>query len=441
MADHIFKPTPNIETPGVATNPFGNALANASGSNYASNYSLATTKMLQDAILYAIFDSAPAQYNALKLLYSTPFETVKSDEFIYFEEPWGRPTIEAFTWDETTPTTGTIGTLTIAGTYTSEDDMPAIKGDIVTTASGEPLMVVGRTFSAVANSCVLLLKVQTGGTLTAGDITAGDFLAIQSATIGDGMNDFYHYDRATADEKYNYVQRFQRCSRWNTWELINWQNKGVTDFVERDKMKKLNQLRVDMFSTFMNGTRGEFQIPGVTSGQYRAKTMGGIYPIMVNAGAQHASPTITGLKTAFESLAFSTNFKAEGGLRYIYATDEMIYNLSKEYKETYTRYTPNDKIANFNLNEFIIGTMRFVPIPCELFKEKTVFPETWNNKILVVDKETIKPTIMEGYPHLNMGETKDKREGTREDYKDWWVEAQLGLKFNNPIGGFYIDVV
>jgi len=30
--------------------------------------------------------------------------------------------------------------------------------------------------------------------------------------------------------------------------------------------------------------------------------------------------------------------------------------------------------------------------------------------------------------------------GTREGYKDWYVEANLSLQFNNPVGSFWIDV-
>jgi hypothetical protein len=169
--------------------------------------------------------------------------------------------------------------------------------------------------------------------------------------------------------------------------------------------------------------------------------MGGIYPTMVAAGSMTANPTIAGLRTAFETLAFKTNFKKEGGTRMIYATDEMLYELSKIFKDPGTRYTPNDKIADLNLTEYRMGTMKFVPVPCELFKEQSCFPKEWARKILVLDQETISPVKMKGLPSMFSGTTLDKgANGTREDFKDWYTEANLSLRFNNPLGSFYIDV-
>ena len=43
---------------------------------------------------------------------------------------------------------------------------------------------------------------------------------------------------------------------------------------------------------------------------------------------------------------------------------------------------------------------------------------------------------------MNSGATLDKgAAGTREAFKDWYVEANLSLQFNNPLGSFYLDVV
>ena len=56
--------------PGVGNLPYGNLNTNPQGSNYAvdSAFSPDESLLIQKAVRQAIFDAAPAQYNALKLL-------------------------------------------------------------------------------------------------------------------------------------------------------------------------------------------------------------------------------------------------------------------------------------------------------------------------------------------------------------------------------------
>lgn len=43
---------------------------------------------------------------------------------------------------------------------------------------------------------------------------------------------------------------------------------------------------------------------------------------------------------------------------------------------------------------------------------------------------------------MDSGATLDKgTSGTREDFKDWYVEANLSLQFNNPLGSFWLDII
>ena len=169
--------------------------------------------------------------------------------------------------------------------------------------------------------------------------------------------------------------------------------------------------------------------------------MGGIYPTMQAAGSAFSNPTVAGLETAFEALAFQTNFKVEGGTRFIYGTDEILNEFSKIYKQPGLRYAPNDEIANLKLKRIEVGTMNFVLVPCELFREESCFPAEWKRKILVIDQEAISPVKLKGLPGLEMGETLNRgNKGTRENYTDFWVGGQLSLEFNNPLGSFWIDV-
>jgi hypothetical protein len=90
--------------------------------------------------------------------------------------------------------------------------------------------------------------------------------------------------------------------------------------------------------------------------------------------------------------------------------------------------------------EYRIGSMRFVPVETELFKEKAMFPVTWASRLFVLDLDTIQPVCMRGYQPIETGETNPKGvNGSINDYKEWWVQGMLSLKMNNPLSSFYID--
>ena len=197
-----------------------------------------------------------------------------------------------------------------------------------------------------------------------------------------------------------------------------------------------------MFATLWNGERAEANVtdPSAT-GTYKAKTAGGIYPLMVAAGSSNSTGvTASQLKDTFETLAFATNYKADGAVRFIFAVDELLYELSKEWKETGMRYKPNDKIADLNLMEYRIGGMRLVPVSVELFKETSLFPATWEARMFVLDLDTIQPICMKGYQPIEMGQTSPKGvNGSVKDYTEWWIQGMMSLKFNNPLSSFYVD--
>jgi hypothetical protein len=419
-------------TPGLGNLPFGNTNTNPQSSQYAgiSGYSPAESILIAKAIKRAIFDAAPAQYNALKLLYAKPFEDVNNDEFEYLESTFGRSAlvsnaiVAAVAAVPGTPAAQTL-TLTAAS-------MTKLTPDLIIIYPDNTKAVI----RSVTGATTIAVESQTSGSLPG--VAVGDIFAVQSTIMADAMDYFSNYERMETVTRYNFVQFFLRAARWGRIELQKFENSGTTDFLVRDKEQKLKQLRVDLFNSFFNGNRGEFQI----SNGYIAKSMGGIYPTMVAAGSMSANPTVAGLKAAFEALAFATNYKQEGATRFIYGCEEILYELSKVWKEPGVRYTPSDEIANLNLNEYKIGTMRFVPVNCELFRESSCFPADWKRKLLIIDQETITPMKMKGIPALEMGSTLDRQgdSGSRENFKDWWVGGQLSLRMDNPLSSFWLDV-
>lgn len=416
-------------TPGLGNLPFGNQNTNPQASFYGveSQFSPSEANLIEKAIKSVIFDAAPAQYTSLKLLFAKPFEDVNLDEFEYLEKTFGRSPIEsAAIVGAAAAAPGANQTQVIAVTAASLNAMTIDLVIVYPDGSHGVITAIG------------------GGNMTVNSLTnaglpavvVGDVFSIQGTIRADGMDSFSNYERLETITRYNYVQFFLRAHRWARRELQKHVNAGTTDYFNVDKQEKLTQLRIDMFNSFWNGERGEYAI----ANGHVAKAMGGIYPTMIAAGSASANPTLAGLQAAFETLAFSTNHKKEGATRFIYGTDEILNEFSKVYKQPGLRYEPNDMIAKLNLKRIELGTMNFVLVPCELWREESCFPSDWARRVIVLDQETVKPKKMKGLPSFEMGQTDDLGKGSFRDYVDFWVAGQLSIEFNNPIASFILDI-
>ena len=410
------------------TNPFGLENANPLGSHYGSDSSLAPTEtlLLQKEVKREIFDTAPVQYNALKILYGKTFIEKASDDFDYVEHGFGRTALEInANAVATAASAGNHVTQTI--TLTAASYSYAGNDFIVTYPTGEK-----GTITALLGSNQVTVTSLTGLGLPA--VSTGDFLSIQAGLYADGKTGFARLERLETTTRYNYVQFFLRAARWGIVELTKWQNTGTTDFIDKDRAERMRQLRTDLFVSFFDGVRGEAQL----ADGLQAKTMGGVYRLMLAAGVTASTPTVSGLKTAFEAAAFASNYKAEGEYRFVFGTDEILYELSKSWKEADIQYTPSDDTADLNLRMIVIGTMKFILVPCELFKEVSAFTADWGRRILVLDMDAIRPVTMRGIPAMEAGTTLGME--IREGFREWWIKAQLSIEYNNPQSGFIIDV-
>ncbi len=418
-----------VYAPGLGNLPFGNQNTNPQGAFYTgdSQFSPVETNLIQKAIREAIFDAAPAQFNSLKLLFAKPFIEVNLDEHEYLESTFGRSPIEAAAIAAAQAAVpGANQTQNITLTAAS---LARVSRDlIIIYPDGTHAVIV-----AIAGNVITVNSLTNEG-LPA--VAVGDIFAIQSTIRSDGMDYFSTYERLDTVTRYNYIQFYLRARRWAKVELQKYYNSGTTNYIERDKAEKLKQLRIDFFNSFWNGVRGEY----VISNGYSAKAMGGIYPTMQTAGSASANPTLAGLQSTFEALAFATNFKTEGGTRMIYGTDEVLNEFSKIYKQPGLRYTPDNETAKLNLKRIELGSMNFVLVPCELWREESCFESSWQRRVIVLDTDTISPVKMKGIPALEMGQTGDLTKGFYQDFTDWWVRGQLGLEFNNPVGSFSMDI-
>lgn len=388
-----------------------------------------TTLLIKRDIAAKIFDASPEKYKIFRLLFDKPVDYSKGDEFTYLEKTFGRTALKSLA----ITATGT----TVDVTVTAGTEAGALNKIIVYPDNTKAICYE-------TTSGHVKLKPLTNGAANLPAVAINDYFSIQAALIADGQNFMTHYDRMAKIERYNYVQMMQRDKRWTRREIQKFINLGTTDYFVKDKQEQMQLLLQDMFCSFWNGTRGEATVTPLngSGGAYKALTMGGIYPLMVAASCANSSGvTSSTLKEVFEALAFQTDYKSEGGVRYIFAQNALLYELSKVWKEVGIRYTPNDRIADLNLYQYKIGDMTFVPVATELFKELSMFPATWKHRLFVLDLDTIQPVCMEGYAPIETGSTDAKWEntGSINDYKEWWIQGMLSLKFNNPLSSFYID--
>jgi hypothetical protein len=417
-------------TPSTANAPYGNKVANPQSANYItdSGYSATGNNLLQKAIKSAIFDASPEDYKALRLLFEKEMIEKVSDEFEFLEKTFGRTAVEA--------TSAPVAVVASAGNEVTQ--VIAMTADSVTRIAVNDMIIYPDGTKAIVRT-IATLNVTVASLTSVGlpAVAAGDVFAILGPAYADGQSDFSHYDRMSVVTRYNYLQRFLRADRWTRMELLKYQNAGTTDYLDVARAEKMEQLRVDLFVAYFNGTRGEVKLANGTP----AKTMGGIFPTMVAAGVMSGNPTVAGLPSQFETLALKTNFKKKGSTRFLFGCEEMLYILSKSFKQEGVRYEPNSRIADLNLTEYKIGNQSYVPVSCELFREPSAFPAAWARRILCLDVATIRPVKMKGLPAFESGETLDKgKNGTREEFKDFWVGGNISQEFNNPQGCFYLDV-
>lgn len=438
MADQFntkssYVATPSPPDPQTAHAPAPYQLQ-PTGSEFATEFSYSETLLIRRAIAREIFDAVPKKYAALRLLMDKPVEYVDNDVFTYLEKTFGRIALKA-------------AAITATGA----------EQDITLSTGGAKNVTINKVIVYPDNSKGVVFKVDTStdhiwvrkfnGAANLTAVATDDYFSIQTSVIADGQNFLSHYDRMSKVERYNYIQLMHRDKRWSRKEMQKFANLSTTNYFALDKKEQMDLLLQDMFISLWNGKRGEVDIsvPGVTSpthaNSYRAMTMAGIFPSMVSAGSASASGvTKATLQESFEALAFETDYKTEGGVRFIFAQNALLYELSKAWKETGLRYKPESKIGDLNLSIYKIGDMSFVPVATELFKEVSCFPVTWQHRIFVLDTETIHPVCMKGYQPIEVGQTSPKgTHGSIQDYTEWWVQGMLSLRFNNPLSSFYMD--
>jgi hypothetical protein len=399
---------------------------NSVGSGYAAAFGHDTSLLIQKVTNKAIFDAAPQQFMDLKLLNMKPFLPVNSDEYFYQEMGWQRNAIAS------------TGAVASAATQTI-----VIAGSEATNIAPDMIIVYPDNTKGIVTAVA-----PTGGGATTYDVTVSafsgaanlpavanaDVFSLLSSVEGDGVDGFANYFRATTTEKTNYVQLFSRAIRYGQVELYKLRNAATTsNFLEMEKNAMFRQFRTDLSNAFWNGERGEV----TTAGGEKAKTTGGIFPAMVAAGSANATGvTLANLQANFEDVVLASEYGDYGSVRFAYAHPKLILELSKVYKEQSTRYAPNDDVAKLALTEIDLGSSRIVLIPYARFGDSASFPASWKARLIILDHKNISLRQMWGE---RSGETLDRSGGIAKSYKEMFVDANMGVQFNNPLACAYLD--
>jgi hypothetical protein len=400
---------------------FNNTNTNSVGSEYASLYGHDISLLVQKLTNRAIFDSAPQQFMDLKLLNMVPAEQVNSDEFFFQEMGYQREPLVATASASAVafPTTQVIS-------VTSVDNIAT--NTIISYPNGQKGVVTA------VNTSLLQITVSpyNGDTLPA--VVADDVLANVSSVDHDGSDGFSQYFRASTIERNNYVQLFNKAIRYSEVELHKLKNMGTTsNFLEMERNAMFNQHRIDLSNAFWVGQKGE--VP--TFNGTPAKTTGGVFSSMVEAGSPNALATSSTLVDAFEDMVLSSEYGDYGQARMAYMTPRIHRALSLAYKEELTRYAPNDEIALLNLKEVNLGSSRIVLVPYKRFEDGASFPGSFANRICLLDMKNIKRVQLWGE---RSGDTLKLEDGVPKRYGDVWVDCNMGVKFHNPLACAWLDV-
>lgn len=400
---------------------FSNQNINSVGSEYASLYGHDISLLVQKLTNRAIFDAAPQQFMDLKLLNMVPAEQVNSDEFFYQEMGYQREPLVATAASASVswPTTQTVSVASVDNISTNT---------IISYPNGQK----GSVTAVDTSLLTITVSPYNGDTLPA--VVLGDVLANVSTVDHDGSEGFAQYFRASTIERNNYIQLFNKAIRYSEVELHKLKNMGTTsNFLEMERNAMFNQHRIDLSNAFWTGQKGEV----ITQNGTPAKTTGGVFTAMLEAGSPNALATSGTLVDAFEDMILSSEYGEYGAARMAYMTPRIHRMLSLAYKEELTRYAPNDEIALLNLKEVNIGSSRIVLVPYKRFEDAASFPGSFANRICILDMKNIKRTQLWGE---RSGDTLKLEDGVPKRYGDVWVDCNMGIKFHNPLACAYLDI-
>ncbi len=378
--------------------------------------------LIQRYVRSVIFDAMPQQFKDLALFNMQTSKSVPSDSIEYQEMGYQREPIEA-TATAAAATWPATQTVTVASTDNSAKDL------IVVYPTNEKGTITGIDKGALT----ITVTPMTGLSVPA--VAVADKLTNHSPVEGDSKEGFSNYFRATTVERYNYVMMISKAMRFGRMELAKYMRAGTTsDYLAKNRSAMFGQTRIDISNNLWNGERGEVTLEDGT----KAKTAGGMYPLMVAAGSPNATATNATLREAFEDILLQTEYGDYGEEKFIFLDNKHHLALSKLYKDEKIRYRPEgDMTTNLVLDAVSIGSSLAVFVPMHRLADDASFPSAFADRIFITDPKSLRRCQVFGE---RSGEIDDRSSGAAKNYKEMFVDLTFSLKINNPLAFGWIDL-
>lgn len=432
-------------TQNVNNAPFGLANTNAPGSPYAAAYNRGVTSHLTLSVDPVIFDAQPQQFLDLQYLMAFASMEEPGDETIWHENVWSRSPIT---------TAGAItGTAAVPGSTVTDT--------VVVTADSLNYVYVGQKLHFVGDdgtaAQVIVSNVDTGTATVTMRSLVGDAIPAVAATGvnltngmtagGDGFQTFANPVRTRTVRRSNLIEKIgPEQVIWNHLERIKWRNLAQTNFMETDMRNLLTQLKVSLCQRIWMGEYGEGLVSYSNGGETAiAKFTEGIVPAITNNGGAVIPTTMS---TAWDDLTtgiFQTNFGPISNERVVFATPEMLHALNIKQKAEFVRYSAGDKIWDLDFEEWRIGGQRLTLVPVQIWNDQASFPAEWANKIVVLQKSSVKLVTMRGVAMLEQSVKVSQSRNNVDpieiyDFERYLVGGMVGTRVQNAAQNFILEM-
>lgn len=392
-----------MPTNSVGGAPFGNERTNPEGSPYLteapSGIGVFSTSDLERAIFDTIFNTKAENYfDALKLMiFSKTPVGVPDDVFTWKENGMQRQAITVNDGSSPPGTQLTAAQGGSAGVYQTAT-VPVTAGQIARIGLNQTLMFSADIQATVyaKSSTSITIKSLVGKGLPA--IIQGARIPMMGETVGDSSVGLKNVERTEKVERHNYVGTYRRGIQYGRKEKAKLRLNSRNNHVEVEHRNVIDEIKFDALQNLFYGQKGTRLLD---DGNY-AKGMDGLYTQMKAGGSTFATTSMENLIATFEHNAVSTNQQSAGGSRTIYGPSKYLLAFSQAYKESRTRYRPDDTQANLDLERIHLAGQNYNLCAVDILADPNYFSEDCARRLFVVDEASVTPVKWDAFPMFDL---------------------------------------
>jgi len=277
------------------------------------------------------------------------------------------------------------------------------------------------------------ITIRSGASEGLPAIVQGDVITIGAEHRADGERRIVNNSRFDTLNRTNFIPVFSKAMEFGRRAWLERKNGSATNKPEMEEQRLITALLDEATTEMWNGSKAIKRndigkdLPG----------MDGIKTQMLNGGVTPTVTNIAGFQAAFEAKSTSTLFKS--GTTMLVGTNRLLLEVSKQYKELQTRYTPNDTVANMDLSAIKMGGRTHVLFPTDIFADPAHFPG-FGDHLFMIDLDAIEMGGQTGMPFMDIGRTLSNRllsytdpRGSRDDIFSYPVEMCFTPMLVNPL--------